>query len=237
MHIVVEEPRARSAQNLHEVVIDLIKNEERGKVLDAPAGEGAISKKLHELGFSAFSCDIAPETFKFKGGSCAKVDLNKELPYKTSSFDHIICVEGIEHLENPWHLIREFSRILKRNGTLIVTTPNVLNLFSRFMYFINAELSYFSEESFSTGHINPVSFTELKAILEKSNFKIESIATNQNKLSTLPYLFLNIVKTLLTYISSFYLAMKNRRIHRSTLLSDKTLMTGEILVVKARKKL
>ena len=40
----------------------------------------------------------------------------------------IFQLNTIEHLENPWHFLREVSRVLKDGGKLILTTPNVNRL-------------------------------------------------------------------------------------------------------------
>ncbi len=46
------------------------------------------------------------------------------LPFKTNSFDCIICSEVLEHLTDSRKAILEFHRVLYNNGHLIITTPN-----------------------------------------------------------------------------------------------------------------
>lgn len=46
-----------------------------------------------------------------------------DLPFNDSVFDLAILTEVIEHAENPSKLISEVARILKRDGTLILTSP------------------------------------------------------------------------------------------------------------------
>lgn len=54
---------------------------------------------------------------------------NDSFPYTDDSFDLVIFAEIIEHLLNdPCKVLREIKRILKPNGTLILTTPNVARL-------------------------------------------------------------------------------------------------------------
>jgi len=50
----------------------------------------------------------------------------EDLPFMNNSFDTIICSEVIEHLLEPERAFREFERVLKSKGILIVTTPNPL---------------------------------------------------------------------------------------------------------------
>ena len=73
-------------------------------------------------------CDAFPD-----GASAETViefdHFNVELvafPYADSSFDVVLLCEVIEHLiEDPVRVLREVRRVLKPNGTLILTTPNV----------------------------------------------------------------------------------------------------------------
>lgn len=51
-------------------------------------------------------------------------------PYEDGQFDVVVCAEVIEHLTfNPTNMLNEIHRVLKPNGLLILTTPNVLRLF------------------------------------------------------------------------------------------------------------
>lgn len=161
----------------HNAVTIILRGEKRGIVLDAGAGEGTLSKLLKQAGFNVVACDINPEQFKI--GRCKKVDLNQDLPYPNNSFDYITCVEVIEHLENPHHLIREFSRTIKKNGLLIITTPNIMNIFSRLKFLLRGEFFCFSKRERNSGHLNPVPYWELKEILKKNDFKLIRIETNR----------------------------------------------------------
>jgi glycosyltransferase involved in cell wall biosynthesis/SAM-dependent methyltransferase len=50
-------------------------------------------------------------------------------PYPDNSFDTVICCEILEHLaKDPMHMMSEIHRILKPNGILVLTTPNVVSI-------------------------------------------------------------------------------------------------------------
>ena len=54
---------------------------------------------------------------------------NDVFPYADGEFDLVIFAEIIEHLLNdPCKVLREIKRVLKPDGVLIVTTPNVARL-------------------------------------------------------------------------------------------------------------
>jgi ubiquinone/menaquinone biosynthesis C-methylase UbiE len=56
-----------------------------------------------------------------------RLDLETEaLPVDDATFDMVICSEVIEHMEvDPQAMLAEVNRVIKDDGTLILTTPNV----------------------------------------------------------------------------------------------------------------
>jgi glycosyltransferase 2 family protein len=48
----------------------------------------------------------------------------QNLPFKDRTVDKIICAEIIEHLNNPEQLITESQRVLRQDGSIVITTPN-----------------------------------------------------------------------------------------------------------------
>ncbi len=180
-----------AAEGLHEKVADCMENLARGSVLDVPSGQGALSKDLEKKGFRTFLGDIERTNILYRNGRSVQIDLNGSLPFKRRAFDIVLCVEGIEHIENPHHLIREFSRLLKAGGHLVVTTPNVMTIKSRMRFLFYSYLDFFryygplgEEERHRTReydhqHINPLFYGEMKYILEKYGFAIERLETNR----------------------------------------------------------
>lgn len=58
---------------------------------------------------------------------CYKVDLEYDsLPVPTEDYDVVLCAEVLEHMEiDPMFLVAEINRVLRHDGTLILTTPNI----------------------------------------------------------------------------------------------------------------
>lgn len=62
------------------------------------------------------------------GNPDIKYDLNKGIPLNNRSVDVIFAGEIIEHLNEPHFFLKECKRVLKEDGTLILTTPNARGL-------------------------------------------------------------------------------------------------------------
>ena len=235
-------PTADAAEGVHEAVLALLKPEAKGKLLDAPSGEGAFALQMLELGHEVICGDIAPARFRLSGVECRQLDLNHVWPYETNSFDCVVSIEAVEHLENPWHLVREAGRVLKPGGTFILTTPNVLSMRSRLSYLLYGYPNYFHymvERDLRTNqeqrldHINPVGFLELRHILARCGFGVEQVVANRLLKRR------SLVFSLLRWIMSSRGLSQVREDQakaavRGTLLSE-PLLFGEILIVKAKK--
>lgn len=180
-----------SAEGVHEKVLECMAGFKRGMVLDVPSGQGALSNDLERLEFKVVSGDIERENILYKNGRNIQLDLNKPLPFKEGTFDYVVCVEGIEHIENPHHLINEFARLVRKDGHLIITTPNIMTIKSRLRFLFYSYLDYFKYfgplppearyiiKEHEHQHLNPILYAEMKFILKKYGFEIERIETNQ----------------------------------------------------------
>ena len=56
---------------------------------------------------------------------CNSKVASSKIQVPDSSIDLVIAGEVFEHLSSPLHFIKEISRVLKKNGILFLTTPNV----------------------------------------------------------------------------------------------------------------
>jgi SAM-dependent methyltransferase len=47
----------------------------------------------------------------------------RTIPFADASFDHVLCTEVLEHVEDPAGLVAEMLRVLRPGGTLLATVP------------------------------------------------------------------------------------------------------------------
>ncbi len=79
-------------------------------------------------------------------------DIEKKLNYKDNYFDYITMLAVIEHLDNPFNVIKECHRILKENGLLIITTPyKKTEIFIKLYHYNNlGHKQYFTKQDFKS---------------------------------------------------------------------------------------
>ncbi len=93
----------------------------RGLILDAGAGYGTWRPALDKCGH-VVAVDISRQ-----GDADAAADL-KKLPFRDDTFDAAFCSQVIEHEREPTALLAELGRVVKRDGTLVLTAPHLSRL-------------------------------------------------------------------------------------------------------------
>jgi ubiquinone/menaquinone biosynthesis C-methylase UbiE len=243
----MQNPVALAHEAIHETVENILKNESRGQILDVPAGEGALALRLKNLGFDVKCSDLYTEIFKLPDTEIKRGNLDERLPFDDNSFDYIVCVEGLEHIENPANAMREFARMLKNNGTLIVSVPNIMNIEERLKWLFNGYTSHFKPLSTEALmkiskefggmeeialHVNPIGYSEVRFLLEKNGFESEKTYLDKPKQNS--WLFLPIVG-LIKLVSRFSSEKKRKSRWTDELNSNEVLLGGNTLIFKARK--
>ncbi len=238
--------KKRKVNFLLESVISNFSGLPKGKILDLGCGEGEYSKRLKDSGFDVISGDIDSARFKYKDEIGFKYcDITNKLPFADNTFDYVLLLEVIEHLRNPYAVISEINRIIKENGFLILSTPNILSLKSRFRFIFEGGYEYFREPPFDQAknsnevifnlHLMPHRYHELEYLLSASGFKVYGIFTSVYEGFELGLLYPVILFQAWLKEKRFMKkgGVNYRRINK-TLLS-KELIFGRHLIIKALK--
>ena len=116
------------------------------QVVDVGCGKAAFRPYLkdrfgHYVGADVVAHDGLPGDVEL-----AKVDLDSgRVGLADSSCDAAVCLETIEHVENPRALLRELFRLTRPGGWMLVTTPNQLSLASKLSLLLRNEFVAFQE--------------------------------------------------------------------------------------------
>jgi len=117
-----------SSQKLRATVLELIgKLDLRGAVADFGAGKADLIHSLLEM--DRFSSIVGLDLRERPSDLPSRVqwrntDLNQPVACDAGSFDLVTSLGLVEYLENPYAFAREAHRVLRPDGTLILTTPN-----------------------------------------------------------------------------------------------------------------
>lgn len=114
-------------------IVEKLQSIPKGKIiLDAGAGElryASYCKQLKYISQDFGEYDAEKDPIKIKSNDSwdtSEVSITSDIidiPLESESIDYILCTEVFEHLKDPVLAIKEFSRLLKRGGKLILTAP------------------------------------------------------------------------------------------------------------------
>lgn len=211
-------------------------------VLDVPAGRGHLSEELLSLGVKSVDCvDILPaEEFSLRDlATYWQADINKPLPMESESYDCVVSREGIEHLVTPFAFLRELCRLVKPDGYLVITTPNIMSVDSRLKFLVGGYFRGFRELRDNhdglrslefQGHISPIYYGQLLYFLENAGLELVRLTTNERMRESKP------LKRLIAHFMAGVVrrAAKRRGMYDTASHSD-DLLFGDSLIVVARK--
>lgn len=213
-------------------VLEFLKGLKPGRLLDAGSGGDSLGLILKEKGFDVFSLDLCDGT-RLKG-RFVKADMNGMLPFENNSFDYVLCSESLQYLENHAGLFREFRRVLKAGGSVVLSVPNVLSARSRLYFLRRGYYPHFkpvrtvdvSKEWDSIAY-HPISFVEILEFVKRNNFRLKALKASKMKSSNLPlYPFLKALYSLGLLFESHL-----EKVELLKYLSSREVLLGDHLII------
>jgi SAM-dependent methyltransferase len=163
-------------------IVDALPKSENFRLLDAGCGTGQMTKLLEGYG-EAVGLEIAPEAIAFarkRGVENIVQGSISDPPFAAGSFDLVLSLDVIEHVDNDVHILDSLFEIVKPGGHLIVTVP--------------AFESLWSEHDEINQHKRRYRVDQLRKMMERAGFDVTRI-TYCNSVLFLPVLAMRKGKT------------------------------------------
>lgn len=121
-------------------------------------------------------------------------------------YDYIIFSDCLEHLINPDLALIKIRQLLKKDGGLLISIPNVQNFRITIPLLFKGSWEYTDEGLMDRTHLRWFTYSSIVSLINKSGFNVESVA-RELPISSLSglinILFFNLLKNHLT--SHFYI--------------------------------
>lgn len=239
--------KKRERNYLLKAVLQKFEKLPKGKVLDLGCGDGDYSIALKEMGFDIVAADIDKKRFEYSEQILFQYcDITKDMPFPDHTFDYLLLMEVVEHLRNPYEVLPEINRIIKPGGSIILSTPNILNLKSRWRFLFEGAYEYFREppldqcknpkEKIFNLHVVPYRYQELEYLLAATGLKVCSVFTSQYAWTALS-LFSPIIK-----LQAWFKMLRSKRKggidygRINKIICSNEMLYGEHLIIQAQKE-
>ena len=106
----------------------------KGRVLDVGCGTGFLLNELRKRGYSAFGLENERKALDLSYDQKIHGVIRGEAenpPFKKDSFDIILLLDLLEHLEDDILALKRLSEILTKEGCLLITVPAFSFLWGR----------------------------------------------------------------------------------------------------------
>ncbi len=147
------------------------------KVLDLASGNSIVGSYWHDkYGANVTALDFSESALldaKKRGVRTVHGSVEEKLPFKTGTFDTVFWGDNIEHVFSVGKIIKEIRRVLKKNGRLILSTPNQSYWRYRIHMFLKGELPKTEgdeNEAWEWEHIRFFSPSIIKELLRSTGF-------------------------------------------------------------------
>jgi SAM-dependent methyltransferase len=134
------------------------------RLLDAGCGWGVTLETFEQSGYHVVGADISRrclEQLDRPGRDLVEVDLTQSLPAGVESFDAVLALDVIEHLDDDHSAVKRLGSLVRPGGYLVVSVPALPELFTEFDAIQGHRRRYLPET--------------LSAVFDDTGLKIEQI--------------------------------------------------------------
>jgi methionine biosynthesis protein MetW len=157
------------------------------RLLDVGCGDGSLIEIARSRFDEVYGCDISElilKDAKERGIISTCLDLNTgHLPYRDKSFNTITCLEVIEHVLNPIHLLKDLNRLLRPKGQLVLSTPNIRYFKNVGRLLLTGRFPHTTTDTFvwGGGHLHYFTRKDLSFLLREAGLKKMKFYINEEQ--------------------------------------------------------
>ncbi len=156
----------------------LKETEGAGAVLEFGCSTGALLAEMAKRGQTVVGVETdaaAAAAARAKGVEIVEGDLESaatlEAVRARGPFDALLCLDVLEHLKDPWAFLRSAQGLLKPEGALFATIPNVGFYKTRWAH-LRGRFDYAEEGIMDRGHLRFFTINSARKLFEETGWRI-----------------------------------------------------------------
>jgi 2-polyprenyl-3-methyl-5-hydroxy-6-metoxy-1,4-benzoquinol methylase len=148
------------------------------RVLDVGCSSGYLAEPLAARGNTIVGLELDAGAAREAERFCEQVLVGDvetmELPFGPASFDVVLCGDVVEHLRDPVAALARLRPLLRPDGRLVVSTPNVANWAIR-LSLLGGRWRYTDRGILDRSHTHLFTRATLRDALETAGYRVERI--------------------------------------------------------------
>lgn len=155
------------------------------KVLEIGAGSGDTLIKIKELGLADYTVGVDIVEIKDSHQKSSLIDEffignieTESFNIPNDYFDIVICGDVLEHLVDPWKVVEKIGKLLKKDGLLIVSLPNIREISTLYKIVFKGDFKYESKGILDKTHLRFFCKKNLSNLINNNDLKIKTITSN-----------------------------------------------------------
>jgi methionine biosynthesis protein MetW len=148
------------------------------RVLDLGCASGALGAALKARGAYVVGVESDPEYAARARGRLDQVveaDLETLDPDGLGRFDVLIAGDVLEHLADPWAVLRRFAAIVEPGGTVVVSLPNVRHWETVFAIAVQGRFPRRNEGVFDRTHLRWFTLHDAWSLVDEAGLRVEAV--------------------------------------------------------------
>ncbi|MFJ5964188.1 MULTISPECIES: class I SAM-dependent methyltransferase [unclassified Bacillus (in: firmicutes)] len=161
------------------VIVNRIRDEWTS-ILDIGCGTGQLGKALKQegrtiCGIESFEHAAKQAELELDHVLCGNIE-QMTLPYRQEQFDCIIFGDVLEHLLDPWAVLKKVKPFLKKEGTILSSIPNIGHI-STVLELLAGRWSYTDAGLMDQTHLRFFTLHEIHALFQSAGYRIRDLET------------------------------------------------------------
>jgi methionine biosynthesis protein MetW len=148
------------------------------RVLDLGCASGALGAALKARGAAVVGVERDPAyaaAARERLDEVIETDLEAFDPTTLGRFDVLIAGDVLEHLVDPWSVLRRFAAIVEPGGTVIVSLPNVRHWETFFAIGVQGRFPRRNEGVFDATHLRWFTLHDAWSLVDQAGLEVEAV--------------------------------------------------------------
>jgi 2-polyprenyl-3-methyl-5-hydroxy-6-metoxy-1,4-benzoquinol methylase len=147
------------------------------RVLEVGCSTGYISRLLVERKCDVTGVEIDPAAAEKARSYCREalvLDLNSPLWVESlggRTFDVVLLADVLEHLVDPWRVLREIAGLLDAAGSVVISLPNLVHFVTRAKIALG-QFNYTSTGTLDHTHLRFFTVETARELIQSSGYRI-----------------------------------------------------------------